>query len=396
MKLTLFSRIIQLILAVVAVTNLSAAASSSKRLPVLCKAEDLVVYRDDKFYSAFPSIVRRPDGELLVAFRRAPERRRLGEKHCSHTDANSQLVLVRSRDGGRSWSQEPELIFADPLGGSQDPCLVQLRDGTIVCTTYGWALVTAEYAATLAETLRHGPFAFLGGNVLRSRDGGQSWEGPFRPPHVAADTTRGIFGQPVPAYNRGAMCEGRDGRLYWVVAANAGTSPRRTETHLLISSDRGETWRYACPVATDPKVTFNETSLYETPKGDLVAFLRTANFDDHAVVARSTDRGRSFRTWQDAGFQGHPHHALRLPDKRVLLVYGYRHKPFGIRARVLDAECTNVATAKEIILRDDGGNSDLGYPWATTLSRTRALVVYYFNVGDGTRHIAGTVLDVEK
>ena len=155
-------------------------------------------------------------------------------------------------------------------------------------------------------------------------------------------------------------------------------------------------WKYACPVATDAKALFNETSLYETPKGDLVAFIRTENFNDHTVIARSTDHGKSFQPWQDAGWQGHPHYALRLPDKRVLLVYGYRHAPFGIRARVLDAECANFATAEEIVLRDDGGNGDLGYPWATMISKNRALVVYYFNRGDGPRHIAGTTLQVGR
>jgi len=360
------------------------------------KIKDIVIYQDENFYSSFPSIVRRRDSELLVAFRRAPERRQLGEKRCSHTDPNSQLVLVRSHDGGRTWSHEPELIFANPFGGSQDPCMVQLRDGTLVCTTYSWALVPTDFASRLTATMRGGGFAFLGGYVLQSHNGGHSWEGPFRPPHITADKTLDIFGEPTPAYNRGAMCEGQDGQLYWVVAANATVSPRRTETHLLISSDKGENWRYSCPVATDPKVTFNETSLYETPKGDLVAFLRTGNFDGHTVVARSTDSGRSFQPWQDAGFQGYPHYALRLPDKRVLLVYGYRFEPNGIRARVLNAECTNFTTAGEIILRDDGGNGDLGYPWATMLSKKRALVVYYFNVGDGTRYIAGTVLEIGR
>ncbi|MBI1785338.1 exo-alpha-sialidase, partial [Candidatus Sumerlaeota bacterium] len=131
-----------------------------------------------------------------------------------------------------------------------------------------------------------------------------------------------------------------------------------------------------------------------TPKGDWVAFIRTSNFNDHTVIARSTDGGRSFQPWADAGFQGHPHYALRLPDLRVLLIYGYRHPPFGIRARVLDAECANGAAAEEIILRDDGGNGDLGYPWATMTADGRILVVYYFNKNDGARQIAGTVLEI--
>lgn len=371
------------------------AWSETKSAP-LRKVEDLIVYRDDQFYSAFPSIVRRRDGELLVAFRRAPNRKLLGEKNNSHTDPNSYLVLVRSRNGGQTWSREPEHIFAHPFGGSQDPCMVQLRDGTLVCSSYGWALLNADYAKQMTDSLKHGSFVFLGGYVLRSKDAGRSWQGPFLPPPVGADNTPDLFGKPVHAYNRGAMCEGRDGRLYWVVAANTGTAPRRTETHLLVSTDQGENWSYSCPVATDSKVTFNETSLYETPKGDLVAFLRTANFDDHTVIARSTDGGKSFQPWLDTGWQGHPHHALRLPDKRVLLVYGYRHAPFGIRARVLDAECTNFKTAEEIVLRNDGGNGDLGYPWATMISKNRALVVYYFNQADGPRHIAGTVVEIPR
>lgn len=371
-----------------------AGAQTPPATAVIRKTGDLVIYQDEQFYSAFPSMVRRPDGELLVAFRRAPNRRMLGEKGNTHTDANSYLVSVRSRDDGKTWSREPDLIYAHPFGGSQDPCLLQLRDGTILCASYGWSRVNSNYAAQLTNSLRHGEHVFLGGYVLNSRDGGTSWRGPFLPPPIPGNPDRDVFNEPVHAFNRGAMCQGRDGKIYWVVAANASLKPRRTETHLLISTDRGESWKYSCPVATDSKITFNETSLYETPKGDLVAFLRTANFDDHTVVARSTDGGKSFQPWLDAGWRGHPHYALQLPDKRVLLIYGYRHKPFGIRARVLDAECQNFVSAEEIILRDDGGSTDLGYPWATMIGNDRALVVYYFNKADGLRHIAGTILEI--
>src|SRR5436190_23879559 len=97
--------------------------------------EHVTVYEDPRFYSAFPSIVRRADGQLLVAFRRAPERRPFGEP-ISHTDPNSYLVLVRSGDDGKSWTREPEPIFAHPFGGSQDPCMNQLPDGTILCSSY--------------------------------------------------------------------------------------------------------------------------------------------------------------------------------------------------------------------------------------------------------------------
>jgi hypothetical protein len=375
--------------------GLAAAPAATTTGRSVRKIEDVVIYEDARFYAAFPSIVRRPDGELLVAFRRAPERRALGEGGTSHTDPNSQLVLVRSRDSGRTWSREPELIFAHPFGGSQDPCMVQLRDGSIVCTSYAWASLAPEPIAKLKQPVaRSGNFVFLGGYLMRSRDGARSWQGPILPPPCQGEVNLDIFGKTIAAYNRGSMCEGKDGRLYWVVAATSTNAPHRTGTHLLISADQGNTWDYSCPVAQDSKIEFNETSLYETPQGNLVAFLRSENFQDHTCVARSSDRGRSFQ-WQDAGFQGHPHHAIRLPDRRVLVVYGYRHAPFGVRARILDPECADIATAEEIVLRDDGGNGDLGYPWATMVLKNRALVVYYFNRADGTRQIAGTFLQIE-
>lgn len=357
---------------------------------------DFVLYEDPKFYAAFPSVVRRPDGELMVAFRRAPARRALGEKRESHVDPNSYLVLVRSRDDGATWTREPELLYAHALGGSQDPCLLQLRDGTLLCASYGWTVMQPEAVAALKPPyLQNKPGSiFLGGYMLRSTDGGTSWQEPLYPPHITPELNHDAYGQPVPAYNRGALYESRDGRIFWVVAATDRLAPRKVSNHLLISDDKGLSWRYSARVAVDEKVTFTEASVYETPKGDVVAFLRTANFNDQACLARSTDGGKTFQPWESMGFQGHPLQALRLADQRVLLVYGYRHKPFGIRARILNAECTDFATAPETILREDGGTSDIGYPWAVALDERRVLVVYYYNLADGPRHIAGTLLEV--
>lgn len=371
------------------------AGATDKAVKEVRKLEDVVIYKDDQFHSAFPSIVKRSDGELLVAFRKAPDWRNFGAKSYTHTDSNSYLVLTRSKDDGKTWTQ-PKIFFAHPFGGSQDPCMVQLRDQSIVCASYGWSYVqTNIYSKLQQPILHHGQFVFLGGYLMRSEDAGKTWGDLIIPPPSKGEPNFNLFGKPTPAYNRGAIYEGKDGRLYWVVASNDSLNPRLSSTHLMISEDKGKSWNYSCPVARDEKVTFNETSIYETPKGDLVAFLRTANLDDHGCIARSTDHGKSFQKWQDMGFQGHPFHATQLPDDRVLLVYGYRHPPFGVRARVLNPECTDFATAKEIILRDDGGSEDLGYPWATVLSKERALVVYYLNNKNGTRYIAGTTLALD-
>ena len=385
------SRLIGIVVGLVGGFGASIVATAS--VPGIHKVKDVIIYQDDRFHSAFPSVVKRPDGELLVAFRRAPNRLLWGEDHNNHVDPNSYMVMVRSSDG-ENFTAEPELIHANNWGGSQDPCMLQLRDGTILCFSYGWTFVRPDGVPNLKPPVRNVGYnaIFNGGYYLRSEDGGQNWQGPMRAPHIEPELLLDPFGEPITAYNRGTAVEGKDGRLFWVAAATDRISPHRTSTHLLISEDKGLSWEYSTPVAADEDVTFNEASIYETPKGDLVAFLRTANFEDQACIARSTDGGKTFEPWQGMGWQGHPLHALRLPDNRVLLVYGYRHAPRGIRARVLNAECTDYATAAEIVLRDDGTTSDLGYPWSVMLDDKRVLVTYYMNVDGGLPHIAGTIL----
>ena len=359
------------------------------------KVKDVVIYADSKFYASFPSVIKRPDGELFVAFRRAPNRRSFGERGNSHVDPNSYLVMVKSTDHGESWTKTPELIYAHAFGGSQDPCLLQLRDGTLLCASYGWAFIKPEGIENLKKPLFFaGGATFLGGYLVRSTDGGKSWQGPIYPPHISPEVNNTPFGDGIPAYNRGALYEGKSGRIFWAIAATDDETTQKTSVYLITSDDKGLTWTYQCPIAVDEQVTFNETSMYETPKGDLIAFLRTANYDDQACIARSTDGGKSFK-WESMGFKGHPTNALRLPDNRVLLTYGYRHQPFGIRARILNAECTDFAASEEFILRDDGGNGDIGYTWPVQLDKNRVLVTYYFNQNDGDRFIAGTIIEIE-
>ncbi|WP_152266421.1 sialidase family protein [Agriterribacter humi] len=378
---------------VTAICIVSGGVAQNPSVPGVKKIKDVLIYKDSAYYNSFPSIVKKPDGELLLAFRRAPNRMIFGEKGNNHTDHNSYLVSVRSTDG-ENWTTSPELIYAHAFGGSQDPCLLQLKDGTLLCASYGWQAVRPDGVPNLKQPYfgTSGGYIFLGGYLVRSGNGGKTWQGPYYPPNIKAERNYNAYGVKVPAYNRGALYEAKDGRVLWIVAAHDGVN--KTSNYLITSKDKGLTWEYTGEVAKDPKISFNEASVYETPKGDIVGFLRTAGYDDQAVIARSKDGGKTFK-WESMGFQGHPMNALRLPDNRVLITYGYRHKPFGIRARILNAECTDFKTAPEVVLREDGGNGDIGYTWPVQLSEDRVLVVYYYNNENGLRYIAGTILEIK-
>jgi len=49
---------------------------------------------------------------------------------------------------------------------------------------------------------------------------------------------------------------------------------------------------------------------------------------------------------------------------------------------------------KEIVIRDDGINTDLGYPSSAEISPGKILAVYYFHDKNETRFIAGTFFNI--
>ena len=93
---------------------------------------------------------------------------------------------------------------------------------------------------------------------------------------------------------------------------------------------------------------------------------------------------------------GAPGDIVEMADGRIVCVYGYHLAPFGIRARV--STDGGRRWGSEIVVRDDGGSRDLGYPRVIEVEPGRLLAVCYFNRGDdpirlngGVRHIARTI-----
>jgi len=66
--------------------------------------------------------------------------------------------------------------------------------------------------------------------------------------------------------------------------------------------------------------------------------------------------------------------------------------PGGSEPVLLDAECEGLDETNELVLRNDGGVSDLGYPHVLPLPDGTALITYYHNTGSGTRHVAASIV----
>lgn len=356
----------------------------------LLKIRDQVIYKSREHgnnYNTFPSAVLTKDGNIVVGFRQARDmRHRFGGTE--HYDPASRASALISRDEGKTFSLS--LIYDDFVEGVQDPSLNLLRDGSLFGTFFCWTVQNksttaglehpspeewspydARYIARLAQLY-----------TIRSTDGGLTWDKPL-PVSKERLALRGVCAELsdgailLPAYR---MQE----RNCWKVCIHR-------------SEDRGKTWR---PVATldHPPHGVNETSLFVTASGKVVAFLRSSYFERGnpatapLLTAESHDNGATWSKPLERKLHSpSPFHPLQLQSGRVLVSYGYRFAPFGIRAVLLDGECEQWDTLEEVVLREDGQDEDLGYTSAVQLSNGEIWIFYYMYDSDGYRYIAATI-----
>jgi len=121
------------------------------------------------------------------------------------------------------------------------------------------------------------------------------------------------------------------------------------------------------------------------------AFTEVQNWID---LYGSDDDGKTWdyicRPAPDTGKGGNPPALIKLHDGRLCLVYGYRGEPYGMRARI--SADGGKTWSEEIVLRDDAGNHDIGYPRAVQRPDGKVVVVYYYNDHpEGERYIGATL-----
>lgn len=359
----------------------------------LHKVADVIVFQDEGYYCGpGPSVVAFPDGDVAVFFRR--HRSWTGEPLVGHYHPTTEQCIIGSPDGAHTWEVTPRVF----MGGGQCPCVTLLRDGALLFVTHRWEIVPEDAAGAIPGVpgmqLKPWPHVCAGTESWRSTDRGLTWEGPFWVEEVPGLVPLAEGLHP-PVSIRGWAVELRDAAIVLPVYARVGGSL------MFVSTDGGRTWRCRSLVAECPAgqpVGYNEWSAYETDSGELVAFIRCDLPADqgggYLHAARSSDGGRTWSEPRREDLWGHPFHALRMPSGRVLLSYGHRRAPFGVRCRLIDPECRRPDEAQELVLREDGGGFDLGYPHAALLPDGRALVAYYFHEPEnGQRYVAASVVE---
>lgn len=323
-------------------------------------------------YHGWPTLARRGDGELLLAFSGGRE---------AHVCPFGRVELMRSRDEGRTWGW-PQVLSDGPID-DRDAGVVETSRGSILVTTFtslayvpilekaraapsgspaAWEPTTlAEWEAAHGRLTEPQRQAELGCWMLRSTDGGVTWSARYR---VPVNSPHG----PVPL---------ADGRLLYVGVALWEPGRR---VGAWVSADDGVSWEPAGEMPVRPGDSgreYHELHAVEARPGRIVCHVRNHNAANagETLQSESADGGATWSVPRPIGVWGLPSHLLRLRDGRLVMSYGHRRAPFGNQARVsTDAGAT---WGPPLTLSGDGAGGDLGYPSTVDCGDGTLLTVWY-------------------
>lgn len=368
--------------------------------PLLCPAigqkQDLVLYRHEGRYSAFPSLYGRGN-ELWVGFGWNTTRSHYGRAAGGQTGS----VMLSSPDGGRTWMENGKDGYREP---PPEKSWFVLGDGTRL-----------QIAALMHEVLPAEKKADLVSRGIQVRQ----WPGGHISASYRARMIRQLPGQDrlqtvfpdlppvamVAGFGTGVVLPG--GVILKPVYGLKSLADQAYRSWVLRSEDRGEHWQLV-DVAYDGVHGFNEMDLLDWGGGRVLAMIRVEGGKSRAAAwergflwqAESRDGGRTWDRPHRTDIWGYPPTLLKLRDGRILASYGYRRPPYGIRACFSRDGGKTWDVANEVILRADalsegptagrGTTSDLGYPRSVELADGTILTVYYITLGDGVTHIAAT------
>jgi sialidase-1 len=367
------------------------------------------LYGRSRFHAAFPSIAKFNDENLLLAFRRArdglwliPEEKRKTLdvlNRMDHIDSRSHIMLMELDKQGQQTNAELDMLPIDPEAADQDPSILVLPDQKVLLNSFGWYPLPSDAAQHVNGRIPPGEdypgcrFVFWGAHSsLRNREKGV-WKASHR--YIPPDGGFGYSLSPGGEKQISGSVRGQaiyqDEKIYQALYGG-----KNGESALFVSTDEGYSWEYHAGIArdTDGKITFQEPALCPDENGGFVCFMRTAGTGGYLATCHS-EGGEAWSPFKLHDLWGHPFHPLVLEDGRVLLTYGYRREPFGVRARLLDSPLQNPDDCEEFIIRDDGLNTDVGYPWSVQLDNGRFLTVYYMTDASGMRYIAGSWFELE-
>ena len=355
--------------------------ASALTLPALTHAaspaaqiiETKVISWQTGFYHGWPTVTRRQNGQLWLAWSGGRE---------SHVCPFGQVHAMTSEDEGTTWTW-PRVLLDSPTD-DRDAGVLETAQGTLLITSF----TSLAYQPRLKSALQAAPgskdamppdqlarwkavharlddatrTADLGEWIIRSGDGGKSWSSRL----------------PTLVNSPHGPIQLKDGRLLyagkqlWTADKKIGVAE---------SKDDGLSWQWLAAIPTrngdDAANDYHELHAVEAADGTLIAHIRNHSAVHHneTLQSESRDGGRTWSEPHGIGVWGLPSHLLKLRDGRLLMSYGYRRPPFGNQARLSTDH--GKTWSEPIPLSTDGTGGDLGYPSTVELKDGTLLTVWY-------------------
>jgi hypothetical protein len=331
-----------------------------------CKIEKYGIIDKGMGYHGWPTCALLPDGRIMVVS---------SADRVGHVCPFGKVVAYESWDCGETWS-DPRILADGPLDDRDAGILVTNR-GTILVnwfTSICWLnlLEKPEFSSWkgIAEKISLKDMRDnLGFWMIRSSDGGKTWGEK----------------QPMPVNSPHGPCQLSDGSLLYVgKGISLPSELLGGSRHDIIpvsahSTDDGATWEIIGRIPACRRQYwegYNELHAIEAADGTIIAHIRNhiPYGSPETWQTRSPDKGR---TWSEPTriTYGFPSFLTALTDGRLLMTYGYRREPYGIRARISDDN--GKTWGDELIIWDDAKFSDLGYPSTVKLPDGRLFTIWY-------------------
>ena len=367
---------------VVAPAQETRTARSKKQTDI----EHVVVYREEGRFAGWPANhgIWIWGDEILTGFSRGFYAD-LGNFHNIDRNRPEEMLLVRSKDAGRTWSVEEPQPKGIMIGTAA------VRHGTMPEGTSDETLIDLKEPINfrdpnLAFTIRMGNKDAGVSRFFYSYDRGRNWKGPFRLP---------LFGQKGVMARTDYVVDGpRECTVFLTASKENGKEGRPFCSR---TTDGGLTWKFVGFIAPEPKgvgYSIMPSSVRISPT-ELVSTVRELEVPNKSWIDAyaSHDNGKTWtflsRPVADTG-EGNPPSLVKLPDGRLSLIYCVRKAPFTLEARL--SSDNGRSWGEPIVLRDDIGGRDVGYLRSILRPDGKIVSVYYIHVkGNPTRFIGGTI-----
>ena len=316
---------------------------------VVVAGDSYVEVANDEYYNAFPGLDRLDDGTLVTVYR----------KGVLHYTDRGNIVSRRSRDDGKTWSEE--MVVADnPALDLRDPNIALLADGALVVNYF-------QYDFDARSTVRNGL------RVVHSFDGGETWGDP-----VGVGTGSFVAtSAPIIQLPNGELL------LAYYGSHEGG---RYATAYVTRSEDGGQWWLGETAIAAGPtdKRPFQEPNLLLLENGDILATIRSDGSTPIIHTSVSEDQGRTWTEPQPAFKGSGTPSVARLHSGGIVMIYRAKiGRNFGLPALRVSGDGGATWTAdlgETVIDRKDG---DMMYASALQMPDGSIAVVY--GMEDGPR-----------